>query len=108
MIASPSGRMLSLSHRRHYTAKDGKYTPKRCYLAQKRHDILTANMNKALLRILCPVLMLASGLAVTLALSPATARDRARRLARPTIPIAASNLDYGQPPFISTDAHPHT
>jgi hypothetical protein len=32
-------------------------------------------MNKALLRILCPVLMLASGLAFTLALSPATAHE---------------------------------
>ena len=39
------------------------------------HDILAANMNKALLRILGPVLMLASGLAFALAFSPARAGD---------------------------------
>ncbi len=38
-------------------------------------DILTANMNKALLRILWPGLMLASGLAFAFAFSPARAGD---------------------------------
>ena len=36
------------------------------------HVILTADMNKALFQILCLVLMMTSGLAFTLAISPAT------------------------------------
>lgn len=58
-------------HRRHYTAKKAKVNPISTDWARVR-DILTASMNKALLRILLPVLLLAALLAFALALSPVT------------------------------------